>query len=384
MDSKIKITFFAASLYFGGNEKCLIDILKSLNREKFQISLVLCERRGEFLDSVPKDINIFSFDRSHIRSVVFKLGEYFRKEKPDIFISSLTHVNIVTLIAKMLFRAKSKIVVMEQTTLSLTPVTAKNIMEKFLLKFIFPVLIKFFYPKADYIICGSLGMKRDLVSIIGNFTKIKVIYNLLDVNDIITKSLEKLEEQWLKKDKNIVIAVGRLVKAKDYSTLIKAFKLVLHKIPFALLIILGYGPEEKNLKNLVSLLEMQSSVKFLGFKENPYKYIANSSVFVLSSIREGFGNVIVEAMACGTPVVATDCRSGPGEIIESGINGLIVPQGDINMLSCEIIRVLKDRDLAQKLSIMGKKRAQDFSINSRIKDYESFLTDIVINNKTQD
>ena len=139
------------------------------------------------------------------------------------------------------------------------------------------------------------------------------------------------------------------------------------------MVVLGKGPEEKKIKLLAHKLGLSDNILFLGFQKNPYKYIKKAEVFVLSSFHEGFGNVIVEAMACGTPVVSTNCMSGPREIIENGENGILFPVADQKALAEAVLKVLNNPSLSYKLSEQGKKRAEYFSIEKSVKKYEEIF-----------
>ena len=117
-----------------------------------------------------------------------------------------------------------------------------------------------------------------------------------------------------------------------------------------------------NLENYTKELDISHNVVFLGFQSNPFKYLSRATVFVLSSLWEGFGNVIIEAMACGIPVISTRCPSGPDEIITNEVNGLLVPVGDMNALAKAILRLLEDESLRKRIAEAGRKRAEDFRV----------------------
>jgi len=302
-----------------------------------------------------------------------KLIRYFYKEKPDIFISAFPHINIVSIMARDLSGAKAKVVITEQITVSILKRTARNLSRRLVARFILPYLIRFIYPRAEAIICVSRGVADDLSKIIHSSDKIGVIYNPIAISKIDKLAQDSVDHPWFFDLKiPVILMVGRLNKTKDYLNLLKAFKLVIQKRP-ARLTILGKGPEEKKIKLFAYKLGLSDNILFLGFQENPYKYMKRASVFVLSSFHEGFGNVIVEAMACGTPVVSTDCMSGPGEIIENGENGILVPVANYKALAEAVLRVLDNPFLARKLSEQGKKRAEYFSIERSVKKYEEIF-----------
>jgi glycosyltransferase involved in cell wall biosynthesis len=171
----------------------------------------------------------------------------------------------------------------------------------------------------------------------------------------------------------VILAVGRLTKAKDYPTLFRAFSLVRQVRP-AKLLILGEGEERSNLERLAIELGIQNDVSMPGFVDNPFAFMAKASVFVLSSAWEGFGNVLVEALACGCPVVATDCRSGPREILDNGRYGRLVPVGDHEALAKAILETLDNPDFPADRQTRLQ-RAMEFSIDAAVDKYLKVLLD---------
>ena len=200
----------------------------------------------------------------------------------------------------------------------------------------------------------------------------KVIYNPVASNNILKLSKEPVSHPFFN-DKNIpiIIAVGRLTKAKDYMTLLKALKILRYQKNVRLIVI-GKGEEDRALKKFASDSGIGEFVDFLGFRENPFKYMAKSDIFVNSSVREGFGNSIVEAMCLGIPVVATMC-SGPKEIL--GEDGILVKVGDSKALSEAIGSLLDNQSLSSSLSQKLIQRANDFSINKSVEKYEAIFND---------
>jgi glycosyltransferase involved in cell wall biosynthesis len=377
MDKSIKICFLTASLETGGAERNVVNIVNSLDGN-FQVSVVASCANGGLKNKINNNVKIVDFKSRRFLVFFFKLCKYLQIEKPDILVSNLTYVNILSIIACFFAKAGMKIILIEHTTVSLLPETANSILKKLFAKFILPSLIKILYPKADAIVCVSEGVADDLAKIIGNREKIEIIYNPIPGDEIRLESKEQIgeDESFFTNKEPVVISVGRLIKAKDYPNLFKAFKIVLLE-KRANLVIVGDGPEKENLKKYISSLGLDNNIHLLGFKKNPYKYIANSSVFVLSSFREGFGNVIVEAMACGTPVVSTDCKSGPNEIIKNGENGLLVPVRDENSLASAILSLLENSDLSEKLSKAGKERADFFSVERSLNNYNNLFNKVI-------
>jgi len=213
----------------------------------------------------------------------------------------------------------------------------------------------------------SNDVKSDLMMLSGlSENQISVIHNPVLNDDFSRKVNENVDHQWFRDNIPVILGVGRLTPQKDFGTLIRAFALVRSEVP-ARLVILGEGDERKNLEALVADLGLQDSVELLGYVPNPYPYMAAATVFVLSSIFEGFGNVIVEALAAGTPVVSTDCEGGPKDILDYGKYGRLVPVGNPSQLAEAIIGVIKNRTQSD-LSVL-KGRAQMFTSNHVARQY---------------
>ena len=377
--NKIKIAFFLPSLEGGGAEKSVIRLLHGLNKENFQLCLLLGKIKGSLKEKIPKEVLVKELNVTYIPCSFFKLIKYLRQDEPDVFISFLSHVNVTSVLAKLFSRTKTKLIISERTTFSYTPEIAKSAKNRLFATFFLKPLVRLTYPLADAIICVSRGVAKDISLFLppSKTKKIKVIYNPTADKELYVLADQPIKHPWfLDKTTPVILAVGRLTKAKDYPVLLRALALI-HKKKKARLVIVGEGEEEKNLNSLVDKLGLSESVIFLGFQKNPYKYMQKASVFALSSKIEGFPNVIVEAMACGVPVVSTDCQSGPNEIIKNRENGILVPVSDPKALAEAIFEVLDDSALRKKLSLEGKKTARNFTSERGVKEYEDFFQEIL-------
>jgi len=377
--AKPKIAFFFPNFEVGGAERVTLNLLQGLDRRHFDCSLVLGEKKGYYLQELPADISVAALGTQRFFSLFIKLIKYFRRAEPDIFISVFPHFSLISILARNFSRAKTRIVIIEHSLFSRSAVNAQTLPRRLVARFIFPYLMKIFYRQAEAIIAVSKGVAEDIGRITRLKDKIKIIYNPIVNEAIYILMKENIKHPWfLSQEAPTLLAVGRLAKAKDYPTLLRAFALVLKKEP-ARLVILGEGSEKKRIEKLSRMLGISKNIAFLGLQKNPYKYMAKSSIFVLSSQQEGFSTVIVEAMACGLPVVATDCETGPREIIKQGKSGFLVPVGDYAALAKAIIKLLKDYPLRKKFSEEGKKRAGDFGIKRGVEAYKSFLLGLLKN-----
>ncbi|MBM4140172.1 MAG: glycosyltransferase [Nitrospira sp.] len=369
-----KLMMVIHSLRGGGSEKVLLNLLKGLDRNEFFITLILYERVFDF--PLPENVevkildiytsrNILKLTKSFILKIV-NLSRLIRQNKPDIVFSLLSSTNVAAIVAKLFSWTKCKVIVSDHTHPS---TNLKNEIYGGITK----IFIKYLYPKANKIIAVSEGIKQDLIK---NFNipedKVVVIYNPVDIKEIETLSKEKADHPWFYEEVPIIVSVGRITKQKGYPYLIKAFSLVKRSLTCRLLII-GEGEDKMELIEMTKELDLKGDIEFLGFQKNPFKYMARSSVFILSSLYEGFGNVIVEAMALGLPVISTDCPSGPSEIIDDRKNGLLVPIKDERALAKAMIDALTDSRLKDDLCREAKLKAQSYDLNKIIERYRSIF-----------
>lgn len=378
MIKKPRIVFFLPSLEGGGAERNVVYLVNALNGATLDVGVILAEKKGFFLGQLSKGVAVVDLHSKSLFKLFFVLVKYIRQEKPDIIVSSFPRFNALMLLVKF-FCPAVKVVIIEHKAFSLFATTSTSWLHRIVARYFFPWLIKIMYQRADAIICVSKGVRDDLLAIAPLLTKPQVIYNPIVTDAMGQLALESVSEPWLLQSEiPVIVAVGRLIIAKDYPTLLKAFSRVLARQQ-AYLIILGEGPQRQMLESLAKQLRIESNVKFLGFLENPYAYMARAKVFVLSSLHEGFGNVIVEAMACKTPVISTDCKVGPSEIIENEISGLLVPPANPDTLAGAITRIIADNSLAQRLIDGARRRADYFSVKKSTDSYRTLFLSIIKN-----
>ena len=226
------------------------------------------------------------------------------------------------------------------------------------------------YPYADAAVGVSLGVSSELGEICGvSRDRIHTIYNPAVPDDLPLKIREAADHPWCREPGlPLIVAIGRLHRQKDFPTLLTAFARILERRP-ARLLVLGKGPQLSELSKLTGELRISRHVDFPGFVDNPYAFLARAQLFVQSSRHEGFGNVLVEAMACGCPVVATDCPSGPSEILENGRWGQLVPVGDPAALAEAMARAMDAPPRRDAL----RDRAGFFSVDRAVSRYEELL-----------
>ncbi|MDJ0518356.1 MAG: glycosyltransferase [Trichodesmium sp. MO_231.B1] len=351
--SQPDIAVFLRNLTAGGAERVMLNLASGFEKKGANVEIILTHAEGKFLDQVPKEIKVINFDNPNLygsnlygkfklptgfqslRSLP-KLVNYLQDKKPKVLLSATHFPNEIAILAKKIAGVSTRIFVSEHTNLS---VEAKMVEQKS--SRLAPFTARFLYPLADGIMAVSQGAADSLANVSGiPLDKIQVIYNPVITSEARTKIKETVEHPWLKiGEPPVVIGAGRFVAQKDFATLIRAFAQV-RKIRPARLIMLGSGREEKKLKALVKQLNIEEYVAWEGFVSNPLAYMKQAAVFVMSSVWEGFGNVLVEAMAMKTPVISTNCPSGPEEILAGGKYGELVPVGDSVAMAEAILKVL--------------------------------------------
>ncbi len=367
-----KVLFLIPSLVGGGAERVLVLLLRHLDLTRYQPVVVLFDSRNDYAEEVPTHVKkIFLNKRGSLDNMrlILSLAAVIKKENPDLICSFMTYTNYLSVLALKLSRSKARLILTEHNNLS---IALKR--EKF--AFIKGILVRKLYPKADLIVCVSKGVLDDLSSSWGiSYLKCRVIYNPVEIDRVQSFTKENASHPWFHEDIPLLIACGRLTAQKNYSMLLRAVALLLKDTPVRL-VILGEGEDRSMLESYSKELKIHSNVAFLGFQSNPFKYLAKASIFVLSSSWEGFGNVILEAMASGAPVISTRCPSGPDEIITNGVDGILVPVGNEKALSDAILKLLSDQELRRRFSTNGRKRVADFKVEKIVAEYEKVFDEV--------
>lgn len=355
-----KVALYIPSMNGGGAERVMLALANGLAEKDILVDLVLNKMDGPYLKNASEKINIVNLNTSRVLSSIIPLAKYLRKEKPDVILSAMNYVNIVTVLAQLASGSNTKVIVSEHNNLTETKKELSFVKGRILTS-----LMSWAYRKANGIVAVSNGVADALTNELKiDRNKITTIYNPIFSEDLIKRSQELILHPWINKTAPpLILGVGRLDPQKDFKTLIHAFKQVFEKQDCNL-IILGEGELRPELEKLIKSLNLDDNVQLPGFVDNPYAWMSHADLFVLSSIREGFGNVIVEAMACGTPIVSTDCPSGPSEILEDGKWGELVPSGNSDLLAQSIIDSL---DNPVKVDV--RTRAEFFSVDNAVNKY---------------
>ncbi|GIW66816.1 MAG: glycosyltransferase [Candidatus Parcubacteria bacterium] len=390
------------SLYGGGAEKVALNLFRSLDFEK----IFLLEKDIKY--EVPKEKLVFLSNHNYKTSAILKtlfipiyslrLKKYLNPD--DVIISFLERANYVNILTSLITKHKTIISIRMSQIFGRFKLHPYNLVSKFL------------YPKANLIVAVSEGIKDELIKTLSiSSEKIKVIYNPIFFDEIQEKIKESLDEYEIIFQNQVLINVGRLTKQKGQWYLLRVFKEIKTEFPNLKLIILGEGElkdylvelsQKLNLKTFVwdnNDLTKDYDIYFLGFQKNSYKFIAKSKIFVFPSLWEGLPNALVEAMACSIPVISSDCRTGPREVLAPETNfafqtrepefaqyGILMPvfpnkflnyKDDLTMeekIWIEAIKkVLNDQSLIENYRNLSIQRAKDFDIRNIILKWKEII-----------
>jgi glycosyltransferase involved in cell wall biosynthesis len=376
---KLHILFHTSTLGGGGAEKHLQRVMNHLDRETFRVSLAVVKGSGEFEQTLAGDVTKHHLTQNGAGSSstigmlksIRPLRRVIETEQPDLLFSVIELANFASVFAAHKTSPAPKVVIGVQTPPSIAYHHTIHPISRLIFR-----LIPRVYAHADRLVALSKGVADDL-TLVASATRgrVEVIHNAGVDADLRDQSNEAICADDLP-GRPLLVACGRLKALKGFDYLLDALVMVRKVVP-ANLCIIGEGGERSALEARIKRLGLQSCVRLLGFQENPFKYMAAADVFVHSSLYEGFGNVIVEAMACGAPVVATDCPHGPREIIEDGRNGILAPPANAAALAKAILRVLTDRHLREQLAAAGKLRANDFEAQRIADAYGQLFLDVL-------
>ncbi|MET0240968.1 MAG: glycosyltransferase, partial [Sphingobium sp.] len=285
---------------------------------------------------------------------------YFKDHAPDAMFSSMGPQNIAAINARRFAGAKSWLGVMQHNALSDEAKAGISLQQRLV-----PIAYRFFLGSADGVYAVSAGVADDMAAVTGfPRSRIGVLYNPACPENLDPAALPAIDHPYYSSGLPVVIGCGRLVAQKGWATLLRAFAKVIERRP-ARLVVLGVGPEEAELKALASELGLEGSADFVGFQSMPLAWMRASDLFVMSSRYEGFGNVIVEALATGTSVVSTNCNYGPSEILDDGKYGELVPVEDPAAMADAICRSLDAPSDPDRLIA----RAREFTVSHVVDNY---------------
>lgn len=366
---KLKLVFVIDTLEGGGAQRFIVNLLKYINKDKFSIDLITVRKKGEFLKLLAGDIRVIDLKSSKAKYALPKLVWHLGKLKPDLVFSTLTYINELVYYSLKFLHKPPFLVTRCANYESLNLKSESWLTGK---------LMKAAYNGSAAVVSLTCAMREDLIE---NFSidehRITVIPNMVDIEDIKKLAAYPVENESVKKIEYepLLISVGSLTEQKGLKILLESFSKI-RKTKKSKLLILGKGKQLKELMVIVKDRGLIDDVLFMGFESNPYNYIARADLFILTSFWEGFPNTLIEAMACGTPVISTDCNSGPSEIITPGLNGILVPVGDPEALTASIDKVLADSKFRESLIENGYERVRKYSYEKIVPEYENLFSEI--------
>ncbi|WP_338115035.1 glycosyltransferase [Thiocapsa imhoffii] len=324
-----RIACFFSTSGHSGVDRAAQHLIPALARRGYQVDLLKVRGHGPHLDAPPVGVSVVDLGARHTYSALPALVRYLRRERPAVLLADKDRVNRTALLARWLAGVPTRLVLSSGTTISLD-LANRGILERALQRFSMGRL----YPLADQVIVTSQGVAEDMAAYTGLARdRIRVVPSPVVPAALFEETPPRPDHPWLGDPGwPLILGVGELSNRKDFETLIRAFALVRAQRPCRLLI-LGQGATRARLLALAASLGVAEDVALPGFEPNPHAYMAHADLFAFSSRWEGLGFVLIEALAVGTPVVATDCPSGPAEILQGGVYGMLVPIGDASAMA---------------------------------------------------
>lgn len=330
-------------------------------RAGMSVEFVLCRKRGDLLEQLPIKAAVCDLDAQRVRSSLFPLVRYLRQQAPDALLAAMWPLTVIAPLAAKLARFHGRVVVSEHAPQSLSYMARGHLHNA-----VMAATMRAGYRMANARVGVSSGVADDMAKLSRiDRAAFRVIHNPAATGQVMThyerpQAIAGLEGP-------VILSVGTLKAVKRHDLLIRAFAQLVRSD--ATLCILGEGAERKRLENLIDELDLEGRVLLPGYQSDPARWYAHADLFVLASDHEGFGNVIVEALEQGVPVVSTDCPSGPREILERGKHGTLVPVGDVAALA----KAMEDALLQEHDHQALKRRAQDFSADKAADAYLDLL-----------
>jgi glycosyltransferase involved in cell wall biosynthesis len=349
MSRRDHVALFLPSLAGGGAERVMLLLAGAFAARGLTVDLVVACACGPYASHIPAGVRLVDLGTSGALRALPALVRYLRAEHPPVLLSALDNANLVALWARWIAGVKTSVLVSVHSQLS------NKYLNRRLRDRLMPWLLRRTLCAADAVVAVSRGVADDVARVTGvPCTRIHTIHNPVVPSDLDDSVCAPVDDPFFAPSAPpVVLGVGRLVPEKDFATLLQAFARVRAQRD-ARLLILGEGPERQSLEALAVELGIAADIHLPGFKVNPFAYMRRARVFALSSVHEGFGNVLAEALATGTAVVSTDCPSGPAEILEHGRYGALCPVGQPEMLANAILKSLDapeyDADLASYAS----------------------------------
>jgi glycosyltransferase involved in cell wall biosynthesis len=366
-----RICFVLPSLHGGGAERAAVQILNHLPAGSWQRSMFLFEKSGPYLDDLDPAIELTIAEGEGRRAQWMSLRRYVQRARPQIVVSFLSYFSVLTAVRAAATGAR--VVFNQQTPMTAFLSDGDYPWRHGWRRRVFNTATTLGYAAADRIITTSKGVADDLVDAFSvRRDRIAVIGNPVDLAAVRAAAREDLAPEHATKWKRpVIVAAGRLAEAKNYPLLIDAMALLRERVD-ARLFILGTGEQEAAIRARIAERGLDDAVVLCGFQKNPWKYIARADVFALTSHYEGFGNVLIEAMANGVPVVAT-ASAGTRDIVRHNVDGLLVETHGAVKFADALATVLTNAATRQRMSEAGVLGAHRFAVDAVASKYDAVL-----------
>lgn len=343
----MRILCFLPDFGGGGAQRTLINLSIAFRKAGHDVMLAAAQPDGPARPWADPRVRTMSVGRGQLRNALFPLARLIRTERPDVILSSVLDANIVAVAARALSGERPKLVLRE----------TNSHRARGDIGFLRQKLTRFAYPRGDAVIALSEGVRHELIEDYAlPAASVVTIHNPVEV-EALTAEAREASVPPVEKNGRWIMGVGRLIRQKGFDRLIRAVAQL--KRADVSLVLVGEGPDREALSAQARKLGVPLLMP--GFVRQPAHWLAHADVFALSSRWEGFGHVIVEAMAAGAPVVAFDCPHGPRDILTDRVDGLLVPDGDEAALTRAMAEVLGDRDLAGALRTAAARTAARFA-----------------------
>ncbi len=369
-----KVCFVLPSLAGGGAERAAVHILNGLDRERWHRMMYLFAKTGPYLSDLAPEVDLASGDRDSRIGRWQQLRRFIRTARPDIVVAFLSYFSVLT--AARAASRGTKVVFNLQTPLSAFLDDADYHWRRRWHRALFAAVTRVGYQAADLVVATSRGVADDLEARFGvPARKMLVLPNPVDLERVRAAVAEPIAASHLVKWQSpVIVAAGRLADAKNYPLLLAAMATLRQRMP-ARLFILGEGDIEPELRRQIDTLGLGDSVTLCGFQANPWKYIARADAFALSSRYEGFGNVLIEAMACGVPVVAT-ASPGTREIVTDGVDGLLVEAHTAEAFARALEQVVGSETTRSRMASAARASAERFALPAVSHSYDAVLREV--------
>ena len=347
-----------------------MTLLHHLDRARFAPSLALVKRTGVLLDEVPADVPVIDLAAPRLAAAVPYLARVIRAQRPDVVLCTASAGNAIAVAAHWLARSPARLVLSERNSLRRADLSS-------LRKAVENRLKRLAYRRADVVTAVSEGVADDLVELLAlDRARVQVVYNPMIADNLAARAAEPVDHPWFARAAAeaapILVAVGRLVAMKDYPTMFAALAQLRQTTP-ARLAILGDGPLRGELEAHARALGLGDAIAFLGYDKNPYRYMKAARLLIHSSLAEGLPGALIQSLACGTPVVATDCDHGPREVVRDGVDGFLVPVRAPDALADRARRLLGDPAQRARFGAAGAQSARRFTIASSMQRYHAAI-----------